>query len=45
MFLVFNKQKIYAYIVSVFTVLTLFASAVVLQNNTNVQVIRTASTT
>jgi len=44
MFLVFNKQKIYAYAVSVFTVLTLFASAVVFQNGNNVQVVRTAST-
>jgi len=44
MFLVFNKQKIYAYAVSVFTVITLFASAVVFQNNNNVQVVRTAST-
>jgi len=45
MFLVFNKQKIYAYAVSVFTVLTLFASAVVFQNNNNMQVIRTAAET
>jgi len=43
MFLVFNKQKIYAYAVSVFTVLVLFSSAVVFQNNNNVQVVRTAS--
>ncbi|MBR6504230.1 MAG: polysaccharide deacetylase family protein [Clostridia bacterium] len=45
MFLVFNKQKIYTYMVSVFTVLTLFASAVVFQNNNNVQVVRTVSGT
>lgn len=45
MFLVFNKQKIYAYVVSVFTVLILFASAVVFQNNNNVEVVRTASST
>jgi len=44
MFLVFNKQKIYAYAVSVFTVLTLFASAVVFQNNNNVHLVRTSST-
>jgi len=43
MFLVFNKQKIYTYAVSVFTVLTLFASAVVFQNSNNVQVVRTSS--
>ena len=43
MFLVFNKQKIYTYIVSLFTVVILFASAVVMQNNTNIEVIRTGS--
>ena len=43
MFLVFNKQKIYAYAVSVFTVVILFASAVVFQNNNNLQVVRTSS--
>jgi len=43
MFLVFNKQKIYAYVVSLFTVITLFASAIVLQNNNGIQVVRTAS--
>ena len=45
MFLVFNKQKIYAYAVSVFTVFILFASVAVFQNNNNVQVVRTASST
>jgi len=45
MFLVFNKQKIYAYAISVFTVFVLFASAVVFQNNNNMQVIRTAAET
>lgn len=45
MFFVFNKQKIYAYAVSVFTVLVLFATAVVFQNNNGVQVVRTASST
>lgn len=45
MFFVFNKQKIYTYAISVFTVLILFASAVVFQNNNGVQVVRTSSST
>lgn len=44
MLFVFNKQKIYAYAISVFTVLVLFATAVVFQNNNSVQVVRTSST-
>lgn len=45
MFLVFNKQKIYAYVISVFTVVVLFASTVVFQNNGNIQVMRTVAKT
>ena len=43
MLFVLNKQKIYAYAVSVLTVFTLFVSAIVFQNNSGVNVVRTAS--
>ena len=44
MFLVFNKQKIYTYIVSIFTVLILFGVATVLNQNQSGSEVPTSST-